>query len=172
MDGGASVAQIAAASSEAAEGALSRASADPALIRAFWLLTQLPLAARQIDFTERLSELGLEVGSSPQLFDIIGAFSEAVDAHAHAVSERSDIGEMAQLAAAESLSAIIGRSLSRLFGPTSEEVQHAFARRARALLTQAVEAEVAEFLAKHTDLKIETGQQRVMRRGHLPNARS
>jgi len=28
---------------------------------------------------------------------------------------------------------------------------------ARALLTQAVEAEVAEFLAKHTDLKTETG---------------
>src|SRR5262249_60827036 len=29
---------------------------------------------------------------------------------------------------------------------------------ARALLTQAVEAEVTEFLAKHTDLKTETGQ--------------
>jgi hypothetical protein len=128
LDGGASVAQIAATSSEAAEGALTRASGDPALIRAFWLLTQLPLAARQVDFTERLSELGLEVGSSPQLFDIIGAFSEAVDAHARAVSERSDFGEMAQLAAAESLSAIVGRSLPGLFGSTAEEVQRAFAR--------------------------------------------
>ncbi len=41
---------------------------------------------------------------------------------------------------------------------------------ARALLIQAVdvEAEVAEFLAKHTDLKTETGQQRVVRHGHLP----
>jgi hypothetical protein len=39
---------------------------------------------------------------------------------------------------------------------------------ARALLTQTVEAEVAEFLAKHTDLKTETGQQRVVRHGHLP----
>ena len=39
---------------------------------------------------------------------------------------------------------------------------------ARALLTQAVEAEVAEFLAKHGDLKTETGQQRVVRHGHLP----
>src|SRR6266436_5729802 len=34
-------------------------------------------------------------------------------------------------------------------------------RGARALLTQAVEAEVAEFLAKHADLKTGTGQQRV-----------
>src|ERR1700737_1611832 len=39
---------------------------------------------------------------------------------------------------------------------------------ARALLTQAVEAEVAEFLAKHVDLRTETGQQRVVRHGHLP----
>jgi hypothetical protein len=39
---------------------------------------------------------------------------------------------------------------------------------ARALLTQAVDAEVAEFLAKRTDLKTETGQQRVARHGHLP----
>jgi putative transposase len=39
---------------------------------------------------------------------------------------------------------------------------------ARALLIQAVESEVAEFLAKHTDLKTETGQQRVVRHGHLP----
>src|ERR1700732_1079311 len=39
---------------------------------------------------------------------------------------------------------------------------------ARALLTQAVEAEVAEFLAKHADLKTETGQQRVVRHGYLP----
>jgi transposase-like protein len=39
---------------------------------------------------------------------------------------------------------------------------------ARALLTQAVEAEVAEFVAKHADLKTETGQRRVVRHGHLP----
>src|SRR6202048_4888938 len=39
---------------------------------------------------------------------------------------------------------------------------------ARALLGQAIEAEVAEFLAKHADLKTATGQQRVVRHGHLP----
>src|SRR3954453_15286350 len=39
---------------------------------------------------------------------------------------------------------------------------------ARARLTQAVEAEVAEFLAKHADLKTATGHQRVVRHGHLP----
>ena len=39
---------------------------------------------------------------------------------------------------------------------------------ARALLTQAVEAEVAEFLGKHADLRTEDGVLRVVRHGHLP----
>jgi putative transposase len=39
---------------------------------------------------------------------------------------------------------------------------------ARALLTQAVEAEVAGFLAKHADLKTAGGLSRVVRHGHLP----
>jgi len=39
---------------------------------------------------------------------------------------------------------------------------------ARALLAQAVEAEVAGFLAKHAECKTEDGHQRVVRHGHLP----
>ena len=39
---------------------------------------------------------------------------------------------------------------------------------ARALLTQAVETEVADFLGRYGDLKTEAGHQRVVRHGHLP----
>ena len=39
---------------------------------------------------------------------------------------------------------------------------------ARALLTQAVETEVADFLGRYADLKTEAGRQRVVRHGHLP----
>jgi hypothetical protein len=39
---------------------------------------------------------------------------------------------------------------------------------ARSLLAQAIEAEVAEFLAKHVDLTTATGLRRVVRHGHLP----
>ena len=39
---------------------------------------------------------------------------------------------------------------------------------ARTLLAQAVEAEVADFLTKHADLKTEDGRQRVVRHGRLP----
>jgi hypothetical protein len=42
---------------------------------------------------------------------------------------------------------------------------------ARTLLAEAVEAEVAEFLAKHADLMTENGRQRLVRHGHLPSAR-
>jgi transposase-like protein len=39
---------------------------------------------------------------------------------------------------------------------------------ARALLTQAVEAEVADFLDRHCDLKTDAGRRRIVRHGHLP----
>ena len=53
-------------------------------------------------------------------------------------------------------------------GAFNDSLTEILRRGARALLTQAVEAEVAEFLAKHADLKTETGRQRVVRHGHLP----
>src|SRR5712672_3628904 len=39
---------------------------------------------------------------------------------------------------------------------------------ARALLAKAVEAEVADFLGQHADLKTRDGHQRIVRHGHLP----
>ena len=39
---------------------------------------------------------------------------------------------------------------------------------ARALLTQAVETEVADFIGRYANLKTEAGRQRVVRHGHLP----
>ena len=43
-----------------------------------------------------------------------------------------------------------------------------FCATGRALLAQAVEAEVAEFLAEHVDLKTAAGLRCVVRHGHLP----
>jgi hypothetical protein len=39
---------------------------------------------------------------------------------------------------------------------------------ARALLAQAVEAEVADFLGRYSDLKTRQGHRRIVRHGHLP----
>ncbi len=53
-------------------------------------------------------------------------------------------------------------------GTFTDQLTDVLRNGARALLTQAVEAEVAEFLAKHSDLKTEEGLKRVVRHGHLP----
>jgi hypothetical protein len=51
----------------AAEQGFTAAASDAGLQQAFWLLTQLPLAARNSDFVERLREAGLPVSDKPSL---------------------------------------------------------------------------------------------------------
>ena len=53
-------------------------------------------------------------------------------------------------------------------GAFDDQLTEILRQGARTLLAQAVEAEVANFLAKHADLKTEDGRQRVVRHGHLP----
>jgi len=125
---GADVARIAAASADAAEHGLERASADQAFAHAFWLLTQIPQAARQTDFADQLKRLGLEVSGKPTLLEIVGAFTNAVDLGVREAGKRTDLGEMAQHAAAETLTSLVGRELPSLFGPTAGDVQQAFAK--------------------------------------------
>jgi len=53
-------------------------------------------------------------------------------------------------------------------GTFQDQLTEVLRRGARSLLTQAVEAEVAEFLARHAALKTDDGRTRVVRHGHLP----
>ncbi len=106
---GADVDGIAAASADAAEHSLEQASKDDGLAHAFWLLTQIPLAARRSNFSERLWELGLNgLSTKPTLFEIVSAFTRAVDDHVSGRGQRSDLGEMAQHAAAETITSLAG----------------------------------------------------------------
>jgi len=91
-------------------------------------LTQIPQAARQSDFADQLKRLGLEVSSKPTVLETIAAFTNAVDRYVRTRGTRSDLGEMAQHAAAETLTTLAGRELPSLFGPTAGDVQQAFAK--------------------------------------------
>jgi hypothetical protein len=62
------------------------------------------------------------------VLDLTAAFSQAVDAHAREHGGRTDLGEMAQMAAVESLTAVLTANLPSLFVPTPEEVQRAIGR--------------------------------------------
>src|SRR5262249_498764 len=66
--------------------------------------------------------------SRPTLLEIIAAFTSAVDRYVHKQGKRSDLGEMAQLAASETLASLAGRELPSLFGPTAEDVQQPLAK--------------------------------------------
>jgi hypothetical protein len=125
---GADVADVAASAADAAEKHLASASRDRAFLHAFWLLTQIPLAARGPAFVQDLRRLGLEVPDQPGLMDVAAAFSEAVDGYTRQLGGRTDLGEMAQMAAVEGLTAVVGPLLPSLFGPTPQEVQRAFGR--------------------------------------------
>ena len=49
--------------------------------------------------------------------EVAGAFSDAVDRHTRDLGGRTDLGEMAQMAAVESLMATVGPTLPSLFEP-------------------------------------------------------
>ncbi len=130
-DGG-DVAEIAAATTVAAVRGLKGARNDAGLSHIVWLLMNVVLAARNGHFEEALREVGLDVAEAPSVYDLLGAFSDAVDRYLHHRGGRSDIGEIAQLAAVESLTALIGARTPNLFDATAEDVKNA----ARQLSTQ------------------------------------
>ncbi len=57
-------------------------------------------------------------------------------------------------------------------GEFSDALTAVLRQGARSLLTQAVEAEIASFLETHADKLTEDGHRRLVRHGHLPDARS
>jgi hypothetical protein len=125
IDSGASTAEIALVALDASRKGLQAASKDPTLIYSVWLLTQIPLAAKGRNFSEELRERGLEVSQKPTLMEVVGAFTDAVDAYTRGQGARSDLGEMAQLAAVESFTKLAGEKTRSLFGATPEDVQRA-----------------------------------------------
>ena len=115
-------AAIATATMDAADKGFRAAADDEGVIHATWLLAQLPIAARSPDFVKALNDLGLAVGSSPGIFDLVGAFTDAVDAHMLETGRPTDLGEMAHMAAAETIASVVGQRAAGLFETRPEDV--------------------------------------------------
>jgi hypothetical protein len=118
----AGVAVIAAATTDAALDAFQKAKADHGVAFSFFLLVQVALAACGDDeFAAHLRDAGLVVPDAPDLFDLSAAFTEAVDRRLLATRGRTDLGEMAQLAAVEALTTQLGSSrAASMFAPAGE----------------------------------------------------
>ena len=128
LDDNANLNAIASASADAAEQDLSAAANDHGLTHAFWLLTQLPIAAGQENFVDHLRRIGVAVADQPSLLGLAGALSRALDGHLATRGGRTDVAEMAQNAAVESLTALVSPDLPGLFRPTAEDLQAALRR--------------------------------------------
>jgi hypothetical protein len=107
---------------------LGCAAKDDGVVETIWLLTKLPLAARSEDFAQALRDCGLSVSDAPGLMEIVGAVADAIDARMPNCKGRTDLGEMAQMAAAETLTEVIGQRTKSLFGTTPDDVQQAFSK--------------------------------------------
>jgi len=127
LSDGADVDAIAAAVSRAAETSMIDASKDPAVRHALWLLTQIPLAARQSDLVGALRKIGITLPAQPSLADITSGMMDAIDGAVARQERRTDFGEMAQLCAAESLNAVVGSEARDLFGASTLTLKSALA---------------------------------------------
>lgn len=123
LAGGASVAAVAGATSAAAVAGLDRGRNDAGVAHVVYLLARTALAARDDAFSAALGAVGIHTPPDPGLYDLTAAFHAAVRAWAAAKPGRlSDLGEMATMAAAETLTAVVGERVGGLFA-TGDEVR-------------------------------------------------
>jgi hypothetical protein len=130
---GASVPEVANATIDAADEGLDRARTDEGLFHAVRLLAQVAYAARGEDFSQDLAALGVSVPAAPGVFDVVAGFSDALDHQLRETRSRTDLGEMAHLAASEALAKLAERKAGGLWGEATVGAQEAF----RALSTKA-----------------------------------
>jgi hypothetical protein len=140
-----SIGEIADATLDASLDGLQRAKNDAGLAYSLYLLTQITQAARKEDFLAALAALGIPgpkvsvaapqtdlSASEYDIHDLVGSFTTAVDQQLRRDQSRTDIGEMAQQAAAESLVALCSPRSETLFGSSLETVKDSL----RALSTE------------------------------------
>lgn len=166
VEGGGSAAQVADATIDAAESDFT--GADPAVVHAIWLLAQLPDAARSEDFVGSLKRLGVDVSAQPGASELAAALGRAVEDHLYEQGcTRSDVGEMARLAAVETLSRAVEGSGPSLFGPQADAVREAvrrigtekqFGTLARDFFARLTERVLTYYVSKELPLHVGVGQ--------------
>jgi hypothetical protein len=132
------VGQIANATIDASLEGLELAKGDRGLGYCVYLMARVVLAAREYDFILALNRAGVPTpatisglpdvpivtsAAAYDVYDLTSGFTAAVDRHLRVIRGRTDIGEMAQLAAAECLSSLCPDESDTLFGAASLTVE-------------------------------------------------
>ncbi|MFN7939115.1 MAG: hypothetical protein U0R19_37675 [Bryobacteraceae bacterium] len=66
--------------------------------------------------------------AEPTLMELVGGLSDAVDDYVYRKGGRTDLGEIAQMGATETLATVLGQSTTSLFGVTPDDVRRELAR--------------------------------------------
>lgn len=121
------VQRIATATLDATQNALERSISDPGVRHTFYLLTQIALASRSVDWKASLAKIGIHLPADASLFELTAEMQDAVDQHLRRVSRQgtTDVSEIAQQAAGEAIGSLAGPFTISLFGASSAEVQNA-----------------------------------------------
>jgi hypothetical protein len=127
VEHGAAAEQVAQAAVRAAEKGLSHAAKDKGVIETVWLLIRLPRAAQAADFEAELQRCGVDAPTELGAVGLAAAFSDAVDDRLANNRGRTDLGEMAQMAAAETLAGVLSERTGGLFDATPADVRRELA---------------------------------------------
>lgn len=110
---------------DVAEQGLNAAINDPGLRFTFYILTQLVLAARQVEWQTEVGALGIQLSDTSGIFDLTSEVQGVIDDHMQGMGRRSDISEMAQKAAGDAIASLAGPRSKTLFGSGPEELKDA-----------------------------------------------
>lgn len=114
---------VAKASLQAAQTGLGKARNDVALKRAFYLLTQIVLSARENDWETSLQNIGITLPENPTAFDLTVEAQAILDAYVRQHDARTDIAELAQQAFGEALTETLTPRTASLFGVHEDELR-------------------------------------------------
>ncbi len=154
---GAPAEEIAGATASAAERVFAHAANDKGFQSAFFLLTQLPLAARSPEYLARMRELGVHTGPDVGLLALGAAFQEALDRSSAQTKRKTDLGEIARLAATDTLVLTLSHEFSSALETTGEDVRRAlgkfaapdhFARLSRAFFARLMQHSLEYFVSR------------------------
>jgi hypothetical protein len=120
--------RIAALTLDAAMPVLRRSCDDAGLRYAFYLLTQITLAAREDEWRGRLSRVGIPLPEDASLFDLTAGLHSAIERYVSRHGSSSDIGEIAQQSASEALVDLAEGNATTLFGSGGEHLRGAVRR--------------------------------------------
>ena len=113
---------------EAAQAGLQKALNDHGLQYTFYLLSQIAVASRQPEWQDQLAGLGILLPDDATIFDLTNELQGAIDSHLVNGTRSTDISEMAQQAAGDTLISLVGPASVSLFGSGRDDLRFAVQR--------------------------------------------